>query len=47
MCGTVIVTGLPDLICLMKSGMTDPREHMTVPYRTRLTMVDASGSMNV
>lgn len=34
MLGSVIVIGLPDLICSIQSGMTDPREHMTLLART-------------
>ena len=31
--GSVMVIGLPVLICSMNSGITEPREHRTLPYR--------------
>ena len=33
MFGSVTVSGLPALICPMNSGMTEPRDAMTLPYR--------------
>ena len=30
--GLVMVTGFPALICSIKRGMTDPLEHITLPY---------------
>ena len=32
MAGSVTVSSFPSLIWLMKRGMTEPREHMTLPY---------------
>ena len=33
MVGSVTVSGSPRFIFSMNSGMTDPREHITLPYR--------------
>jgi hypothetical protein len=39
MSDVVIVTGPPLLICSWKSGMTDPRDASTFPYRTHTKRV--------
>ena len=37
--GSVTVTGLPLRICSIHSGMTEPRLHMTFPYRVQQILV--------
>ena len=41
--GSVTVSGWPARICSMNSGMTEPREYITLPYRTHETVVCAPG----
>ena len=41
--GSVTVSGRPALICSMNSGITEPREYMTLPYRTQETVVALFG----
>jgi hypothetical protein len=43
MVGSVTVTGNPWDSCRTKSGITDPREYMTFPYRVTETVVGDSG----
>src|SRR5690606_13028720 len=43
MLGSVKVNALPALSCSTKSGITEPREHITFPYRTVDTTVRAVG----
>lgn len=37
--GSVRVIGFPALICSIQNEMTDPREHMTLPYRVQQILV--------
>ena len=39
--GSVIVIGLPVLICSTHSGITEPRDAITLPYRVQQTVVFA------
>ena len=39
MFGSVMVIGALRLICSMKSGITEPRLHMTFPYRVQARTV--------
>ena len=41
--GSVTVSGPPRRAWSTKRGMTEPRENMTLPYRTQETIVEASG----
>ena len=45
--GSVSVRGLPACSCWMKSGITDPREYMTLPYRVSETIVAARSVADV
>lgn len=37
--GSVMVIGFPARICSIHSGITDPREHITFPYRVQQIFV--------